>query len=82
MADSEYKSYGAKLAFYHHLSAFDKESAPLAAFLVDIMKDFQTRGGQNIYQYYTRNDVRREIPLAGVQLDRFMGIMEGVSDAF
>ena len=76
MADSEYKSYGAKLAFYHHMSAFDKESAPLAAFLVDIMKDFQTRGGQNIYQYYTRNDVRREIPLAGVQLDRFMGIME------
>lgn len=75
MDKHEYKSYGAKLGFYHHISAFEESSQPLVHFLMDIMKSFQTMGGLNVYQYYSRNDVKREIPLAAGNLDRFMQIM-------
>lgn len=71
-----YKSYGAKLGFYHHMSAFAPESAPLASFLVDIMRDFEQRGGQAGYRAYRSCDMKREIPLMGAQLDAFMDIME------
>lgn len=82
ISKNEYKSYGTKLGFYHHLSAFEPESVPLAKFLVEIANDFRTGGGIHVYQYYTRNDVRREIPLTGSHLDRFMEIMSGREEPF
>lgn len=79
MRRKESKRYGAKLDFYHHMSAFSKESVPIVKFLMEIANDFRTRGGINIYQYYIKNDVKREIPLAGSHLDRFFEMMKGTT---
>lgn len=75
--NNEFKSYGAKLEFYHHISAFDEESVPLVRFLRECVNDFQATGGMNAYQYYIKNDVRREIPLVRKHLDAFMELMQG-----
>lgn len=75
--NNEFKSYGTKLEFYHHISAFDKESVPLVRFLRECVNDFQATGGMNAYQYYIKNDVRREIPLVRKHLDAFMELMQG-----
>lgn len=76
MRRKESKRYGAKLDFYHHISAFDKDSVPVVKFLMEIANDFRTRGGINVYQYYTTNDVKREIPMAGSHLDHFFEVMK------
>lgn len=75
--NNEFKSYGTKLEFYHHISAFDEESVPLVRFLRECVNDFQATGGMNAYQYYIKNDVRREIPLVRKHLDAFMELMQG-----
>ena len=75
MDNHEYKSYGTKLAFYHHISAFEESSQLLVHYLMDLMKSFQSAGGLNLYEYYSRNDIKREIPLAAGNLDRFMQII-------
>lgn len=74
---NEKKSYGAKLEFYHHISAFDDESIPLVKFLQNCVNDFKATGGMNVYQYYIKNETRREIPLIRKHLDEFMEIMLG-----
>ena len=71
------KKYGEKLEFYHHLSMFDEESVPLVKFLMEIVNDFRTSGGISVHQYYSKNDVKREIPLVGSHLDKFMEVMTG-----
>ncbi|MCM1182159.1 MAG: SNF2 helicase associated domain-containing protein [Roseburia sp.] len=74
---NENKKYGEKLEFYHHMSMFDEESVPLVKFLLEIVSDFKTSGGISVHQYYSKNDVKREIPLVGSHLDRFMEAMAG-----
>lgn len=71
------KKYGEKLEFYHHLSVFDDESVPLVKFLMAAANDFRTSGGISVYQYYSKNDVKREIPLVGSHLDGFMEAVSG-----
>lgn len=73
----EKKHYGAKLDFYHHMSAFEEESLPLVRFLQEVVSDLYSRSAFSTYQYYSRNDTKREIPLVGGHLDRFMEAMEG-----
>ena len=77
MRRNEFKQYGAKLEFYHHLSAFTKESTPLVKLLLEITTDFKNNTNSiNVYQFYTRNDTKRQIPLAGSHLDRFLALFE------
>lgn len=71
------KKYGEKLEFYHHMSVFDAESVPLVKFLMTAANDFRTSGGISVFQYYSKNDVKREIPLVGSHLDGFMEAVSG-----
>lgn len=77
MSANEHFSYGTKLEFYHHISAFEKDSIPLLKFILECANDFNTIGGMNVFQYYTRNDVKREMPLRGNHLDKFFECMIG-----
>lgn len=78
MHRNEFKQYGAKLEFYHHLSAFTKESLPLVKLILEMAADFKSSSSSiNVYQFYTRNDTKRQIPLTGSHLDRFMALFEG-----
>lgn len=72
----ERKRYGAKLEFYHHMSAFDEASLPIVKFIRETVRDFRERGGMGVYQYYTGTDTKREIPLAGSRLDTFFALMK------
>ena len=75
MRHHEFERYGAKLEFYHHLSAFDKQSVPIVEFILKLAEDFRTRGGLSAYQFYYSNDTKRQVPLVGVNLDEFMELL-------
>lgn len=72
LKQNEKKYYGAKLDFYHHISAFEEDSIPLVRFLQEVIPDLYSRSAFHTHQYYTKNDAKREISLQGVHLDHFM----------
>ena len=69
---NERKRYGAKLSFYHHISAFEEDSIPMVRFLQEVVPDMYQRKLFEMRQYYTKADSKREIPLQGIYLDKFI----------
>ena len=78
--NNEFVQYGAKLEFYHHISAFDSDSVPIVEFIRDNANSISVNSYNSYnsyYNYYYSRDSKREMSLSDSLLDRFLEIMDG-----
>ncbi|MFR1725458.1 SNF2 helicase associated domain-containing protein [Emergencia timonensis] len=69
-------AYGKRLQFIHSVESFDRESQPLAEFLVKWVKDWEKKEQGNSVLYYTRTIPKvRELSISGAELETLLDIM-------
>lgn len=80
-----FKRYGRKLEFTHQLQFFAPESRPIVQYLVQLVEDNNTPYGNTLFSgsryrysgYYGASQNKRDLPMTGSRLDRFLELMQG-----
>lgn len=76
VSDQMYHSYGQKLQFTHHMSAFVEEDRPLVKFICQVVEYSLKQWAQMHYAYYSKPNPKY-LELNGEQLEGFIEIMKG-----